>query len=341
MLPAAINQIIFKGTHNSYVCKIGSNDPPVMNHSPDKQMDEFGVWALELDVGVKTVNGLPTVLIGHDEPGDATCFIGPPFTLASMLRVIAGSAALQFRPVFLFFDVKTWTELDINATVAHAIADVRQIFPDRTIDLAEFFAQNQRYPTIPEIAGFAVVYAPGKASGMLQGTHADHCTSAAAVARSIATGQPVEGSDPNETYAPGSARVFRLDQYQADWTFDYSAPANPILVDFSSQSPRTVTDAGGDNWFCGDNPVDPLSERGQFQVVQRNHGTYAFPYKTVLEAVDRAKGIVPGQGRDDRRSGFGWTVLIRPGSYPGPLTIDIALILKKDDRFSGPVVLGR
>jgi hypothetical protein len=133
--------------------------------------------------------------------------------------------------------------------------------------------------------------------------------------------------------------VFRLDQYQADWTFNYAVPPNPLVVDLRSESPRRVSDAEGDNWFCGD-PFDPLSERGQFQVIQQPHGTYDFPYKVVQDAVDRAKGITPGRGPDNRRSGMGWTILIRPGRYPESLRIDIRVILKRDDRFSGPVVLG-
>ena len=41
-----IDQLIFKGTHNSYANR--GRQAPWMNHAPDKQIDDFGVWAIEL-----------------------------------------------------------------------------------------------------------------------------------------------------------------------------------------------------------------------------------------------------------------------------------------------------
>src|SRR5262249_30309560 len=152
------------------------------------------------------------------------------------------------------------------------IAAVKKAFDGNFIELQKFVDENNRYPRLAEIAGKAVVYFPGSSFGTLRGVHADHCVSRDQIEESIKNGNRLEGDDPNEDNPPGSGRFFRLDQYQADWPFDYGVPPNPLplVVDFDSQPPWTVVDAQGDNWFCGD-PFDPLSERGQFQVVQEAH----------------------------------------------------------------------
>lgn len=106
MHPTPINQLILKGTHNSYSCT--GEDTPAMNHPVDVQIDDFGVWALELDFGVKRKNGVPTALVGHDDEGQATCFMSQGFELVRLLSVIRGVKALQYRPVFIFFDIKPW-----------------------------------------------------------------------------------------------------------------------------------------------------------------------------------------------------------------------------------------
>ena len=77
--------------------------------------------------------------------------------------------------------------------------------------------------------------------------------------------------------------------------------------------------------------------------VVHQQGTYRFPYQTIGGAVTRAQGITPTGASCllPRRTGYGWTVLIKPGTYPEALTINIPLTLKKDERFVRDVVIGQ
>jgi len=46
-----------------------------MNHPPQVQIDNFGVWALELDFSIQIENGQPRAVVGHDGPDDeVTCW---------------------------------------------------------------------------------------------------------------------------------------------------------------------------------------------------------------------------------------------------------------------------
>ena len=66
-----IGSLILKGTHNSYQCH---GDPPNMGHLVNVQMDDFGVWGIELDIGfIRQADGQIVAVIGHDGPGDGVC----------------------------------------------------------------------------------------------------------------------------------------------------------------------------------------------------------------------------------------------------------------------------
>jgi len=242
-----------------------------------------------------------------------------------------GTLALKYRPVFINFDIKDWGLMDRAWRIA--IQDLESVFGrDNVIVLADYLRQTGgRFPTVsdPNMAGKAIVYSPNMD---LRGTHAGDCTSKGAVEFSIITGAPVE--EGGATCGSEGCRVFRLDQYQADWTFEYGVPPNPLVVDWAAQPPWTVLDSDGDDWDCDNGDV----WRGQ---VVHEQGTYRFPYKTLGRAVIRAQGTTPNGVQDARRAGYGWTVLMRPGTYPEMLTIHIPLTLKKDDRFAGSVVIGR
>ena len=348
-----IDQLIFKGTHNSYSC-VG-NDAPRMNHPLNKQIDDFGVWSLELDFSVVLEKDFQfRAIVGHDGPGDATCW---GYYFIDFIRMIrpktnpadAGSLALIYRPIFINFDIKTWGLTDRAFTIAQQ--DIESVFgKQNVIALEDFVTKNNRYPTVPELAGKAVIYAPNSTNS-LPGTWADRCTGPAKVAHAIETGDPLEDEDddarpcrrapaPNGAKAP--CRVLRLDQYQADWTFEYGVPPNPLVVDWTTQPPWTVMDSEGEGW--GPYQNGDVS-RGQ---IVHEQGTFRFPYKTIVKAIRRAEGKpskegepVPNATPDPRRAGYGWTVLIRPGNYPEKLVINVPLTLKKDDRFSGTVVIGR
>jgi hypothetical protein len=138
MPPLPINQLVFKGTHNSYQCTGGTS--PVMGHPPSVQIDDFGVWAVELDVGVSLGTGISTAVIGHDSPGDGVCS-GLSARLIDCLATMRDTFALRYRPVFIYFDIKDrtsgqWADLDPDPCNDHtqkyalAIQAVEQVFPD-------------------------------------------------------------------------------------------------------------------------------------------------------------------------------------------------------------------
>ncbi len=333
MQPLPVDQLIFKGTHNSYSCT--GEDTPAMLHSTDTQIDDFALWALELDYGVKVKNGIPVPLVGHDDEGHATCFMTGGFELVRLLRTIRNARALQYRPVFIFFDIKDWDEeFDRAFKLQLGIAAVNEAFDGNFIELKRVVEDSGRFPTVPELAGKAVLYFPNET---LRTSHADHCTSRESVENAIATGilfeeGPLGLPSPQEPCGSEGCRVLRIDQYQADWTFDYGVPPNPIVVDGTAQPPSVVRDARGDEWECRNGDVSHGEAVGE-------QGTFRFPYKTVGRGITRAEGTTPNGVRDLKRAGFGWTVLIRPGNYAESLRIDIPLTLKKDDRFDGSVVI--
>lgn len=78
-----LNQLVIKGTHNSYACCGGEsffgwdNSCPVMHNPPNEQMDDWNVWALELDFSTEILNGIPTLIVGHDGPSGEDSFTTP------------------------------------------------------------------------------------------------------------------------------------------------------------------------------------------------------------------------------------------------------------------------
>ena len=56
-----IDQLIFKGTHNSYANR--GRQAPWMNHAPAKQIDDFGVWSIELDYSIEVERGGPVAVV--------------------------------------------------------------------------------------------------------------------------------------------------------------------------------------------------------------------------------------------------------------------------------------
>jgi hypothetical protein len=254
--------------------------------------------------------------------------------------MIERTAALRYRPVFIAFDPKAWKGLpppDLgfspNDKIEAGKRALNEVFTrDGWIDLGEYIGAVGRYPTVPELAGKVVLYLPKDSAtpdGTLHGTWSDVCVTAEAVERSIQTGAKLF---PDGHSCPDYCRVFRLDQYQADWTFDYGVPPNPLMVDATARPPWSTQDADGDSWDC-DNGDTSHGE------VVHEHGTFRFPYTTIGRAIERAEGTTPHGARDPRRAGLGWTVLVKPGNYAENLTIDIPLTLKKDDTFDGTVLI--
>jgi hypothetical protein len=309
-----------------------------MNHPINVQIDDFGVWAIELDVGAinfdPNVRKPPDVLVGENGPGDKACFVPDPYYLESYFRQIKGARSLNYRPVLVYFDIKDWTESydnsagfnGIGAAVEWGVSIAESVF-DHVVVLSDLVSASG-YPTVRDVQpGTIIIYYPSPEyapkpnrnvedprRGTLQGITMGGCTSARAVEDAI-----------NKQ----NSRVILLDLYQADWTFDYGVPPNPIVV---SQFSWPIIDPVGDPWDCDG------GERSDERVIGQ-HGTFRFPYGTVGAAVDRAKAA--SHGFDSRRTGYGWTVLLKPGNYPESISIDIPLRLEKDPCSPGTVVIGR
>jgi hypothetical protein len=337
MNPKGINELIFKSTHNSYANDLGGlfgwGTPPGMNHPPAVQIDDFGVWGVELDVSLARINGVPTPFIGHNGEGHGTTW---SCSFESALIEIHDTMAIKFRPVFLNIDLKHWWDdhfdpADKGFTDADrikAIEDmIKKIFGNNWIYVSDFYTQYHRFPTIPELAGKLVL------PWGLAETWCDECTSKEAVENSITTGKRLfdKGND-----CQGGCRVFRLDQYQADWTFEFGVPPNPIIVDYSAKPPWKIKDSEGSSWVCDNGDTWRDQTVGE-------HGTFRFPYKTLEKAIRRAEGYtsVTHSNKDERRAGYGWTMLLKPGNYPEKIKIDIPLTLKKYEGIGGNVIIGR
>jgi hypothetical protein len=358
MQPKPIDQLIFKGTHNSYQCNSGDGnlDWPFMEHRPSVQIDDFGVWAVELDYGVQKKNGVPTALVGHDSPGHGACWFGSPspsspypYALKHFLTDIRSTKALKYRPVFIYYDIKDWGEGSLEEKFAVGLQDVQEVFQGHVCVLADYVQQHGRYPTLQEIVGQAVIYFPQQQFhpdsvppfiGTLRGTSADHCTNPTAVENSIRTGDPADdtGGRCGDKDKGEGCRVLRLDQYQSDWTFEYALPPNPLVVDATAPPTWTVRDTSSpecqecEAWdgscTIGSDPPDVWS--GQ---VVHQHGTYRFPYQTLGAAVNDAERAI-------LETGLSWTVLVRPGQYHEAITIAVPLTLEMESGLQGTAQIG-
>jgi hypothetical protein len=332
-----INQLMFKGTHNSYQCTGGTN--PIMNHPPDVQIDAFGGWGLELDVGVErdAVSGWVSV-VGHNGPGNGIC-AGWGFRLTDFLISIRDAKALNYRPVFIYLETKDgddWITADDSSQCndfrlkyAVALEAFSEVFPGRFIELYDFLNQRAgQHPTVAELVGKVIIYYP--LPQFSPGGAGAFCGGAPPFQGTLLS---TDYDDCQKTGFEGTApQVCRMDQYQADWTFDYGVPPNPLIVDSTATPPYPAPTAVGDDWDCDNGDV-------AYGEVVGEQGTYQFPYKSIGRAVTRAEGTTPNGVREPMRAGYGWTVLIKPGRYLESIRIDTPLILRKDDSLTGTVTI--
>jgi hypothetical protein len=333
-----VRELIFKGTHNSYQCH---GDTPNMGHLVDVQMDDFGVWGIELDIGFVNRNGRNTAVIGHNSAGDGVCLniqdIYPDLNanaLEGYFRLIKRARSFRYRPVVLFLDWKTsdrdgWSDIPCPNNDCNAFAKVATV---AVFGVANVLTADEAIgKSVPELAGKVIL-------GMTERFTGD-CTNRPSVEEWFLLDQ--------------NLNFFRIDQYQGDWTFDIAVPPNPLVVDSSADVQTVATGSIGESWFCVTEFFPPTPnctalgfpatcDFSNGQVVHEQ-GTYRFPYRTISGAVRRAQGTTPTGNASllPRRTGYGWTVLIVPGSYPESLVIDTPLTLKRIDGSFGVVVIGR
>jgi hypothetical protein len=361
--PLVLNQLVFKGTHNSYISSEGCDDiggicysvadAPWMNHDLRQQIDDFGGWTIELDFSVNEINHVARCQVGHDGVGNPAGFVPPPFFLTDYFRQITNAHALQYRPVFIYLEKKNFGDDKYDAPAKYfpvLEAELTAVFGDKVFGpsaLETFLNKNGgKYPTVPQLAGRIIpVSIPDDCETtkictnlIFRNEKVPLCSNSAPLGLGFLQPSHVndDGTSLNKvisSLSPGTGGIVRLDQYQADWTFNYGVPPNPIVVSNTAPAFQAVTDSVGQSWSCNGD-----ISRGN---IVGEHGTYRFPYRTVRAAVDRAAGITPDLPFEPIRTGYGWTVLLTPGKYPESVIINIPLTLKKDNALSGPVIIGR
>lgn len=310
-----LDELVFKCTHNSYDCS--------KDHPPEDQIDLYGVWGIELDFGIRVGERGPVAIIGHDGEGDGTCQAWGRL-LRGFLDRVARSRSRQYRPIFFFFDFKNWGDPPYDHESAQPLGlgvaehELMQAFEGKVVFLDEYYRRNNSFPTISSLAGHAITRIPRE----LPATWCNECNLTwQRVEQAIMDGAARLCNDHDPPARRGFCFI-RLDQFRADWTFKFGVPPNPIVVR-ASAPPTYFENDCGQLVFVGE------------------QGTFKFPYRTIDAGVLRAAGklgLVDNPTR--RRSGYGWTILITPGNYPGALEIRIPLTLKKDESHSGDVVIG-
>jgi hypothetical protein len=302
------DQLVLKGTHNSYASRdcdpmFGGNHCPVMHNAPCEQIDDWGVWAIELDFGFVQLPGYDDTVafVGHNGWEGCDTWADESWTgpLALYLKRIGETRALQYRPVVIKLDYKTWgidRYDDPNASGPAVESLLLKTFgADGVFGPGDLGAKP--WPTVRELSGKVIAF-----------------TCFGYSSRKVFGKAPLpEGGKPGYTnlnqvmlgIQSGSKIIF-LDQYQVSWTFDYAVPPNPLFV--SSNAPRlhSVRNQYGKDCFywCGSPPAcsDPANQGETFEAYQE--GTLRLPISHLTTALEKA---LPG-----------WTLLIKPGVYEAP-----------------------
>jgi hypothetical protein len=296
-----------------------------MHNSPAEQIDDWGVWAIELDFSIKAVNGVPRMIIGHDGPGSWT---EPSwgFFLRDFLESIKSTRSFAYRPVFVYFGKKdNWGDKtsDWVAVLGDTLID---IFGENNIFGPKKLASLKPWPTSPELKGKIIPIAiedRARKSDLIFLSEPGPMSRVDKLWESYVTPAKLA-----QVTAPG--KILAMDQYQHDWTYNESsnapsAPPNPLYVKANSPLLYLVRNTIGKRCSGPQFPCwDPTDPNCTFLVGQ--HGTFKFPYRTVSQAYNRAKNFP------------GWTILIKAGSYNETLVIDKPVTLEAD---GGTVTIGK
>lgn len=345
-----INTLTFKATHNSYACCGGTdflgdwdNSCPVMHNPPTEQMDDWGVWAFELDFDAVIEGGNTRFIVGHNGSQGEDTWTDPSWGkyLDDFLNAIHNSRSMQFRPVFIYFEKKKWanSSLPWNTLLDDLIESIwgrENIFGPDALK-----AQNCHWPTVTDLAGKIIPVAisinnNGATETGLHFLGDIQLTDCEQIQHGLKRVGPRDTfdkyTDATEMAAQrgeGQGVILASDQYQEDWSFILSSPPNPLFVQANALNEYDVVNAYGHHCFDGRYPcppctIDPTNVGIHFKVHQ--HGTFRFPYGTVSQAYDKARDF------------SGWTILINAGDYPETLIIDRPVTLKAD---GGTVIIGR
>lgn len=338
--PLPLNLLTFKGTHNSYACCGGKsgfpflekwdNSCPVIHDSPARQIDDWGVWALELDFGMVEVNGIERFVVGHNGPNDEDNWTDSDwgYFLTDFLVRINDTKALRYRPLFLYLQKESWDDKVPNwqSLLGDTLSG---IFGSENVFGNIRLAMEGHWPTVPELAGKVIPIlmskdSHGKANGAVASKifFLDTPTGITRVGPpngfdSYTNLQEMEAQKAKNFNGKGI--ILTSDQYQENWTFELAVPPNPLYVRKGISSSYSVINTIGHQ--CEGCVKDPADIDCSFIVNQQ--GTFRFPFRTVSQATKQAEP--------------GWTVLINAGRYRETLVIDKPVTLKAD---GGTVTIG-
>ena len=345
--PLPINLLKLKATHNSYGCAGHSsflgiesgNSCPVINNPPPEQIDDYGVWGLELDFSVKS--GVLT--IGHDGgTGRDNTWSDDSWgiTVEAYLRRIKSTRAFseKYRPIFIRFGKKCWG--DNNQLVPNN--DPNNWYQKlKTILINVFGRENifgkkehdsSGWLTIKDLGGKIIPWVglEYECSLSRQGELLNLNFRPPYTDDMLFWDDPVERvllkdgdnkSPQTRTDAIYNANrhytLISQDLYQFDWTFEGTAPPNPIYVVQNAPENISITNIFGDECDDGTDPRKPF--------IVHQQGTFKMPFDKVGESVNKAYA--------------GWTILMKAGNYNEKnLKISKPLTLKAD---GGTVIIGK
>jgi hypothetical protein len=368
MIPLPFNQLCFKGVHNSEM----QADPP------EVQIDNYGVWEIELDWNVvNDADGNPIACVGHDKAGKGLSSWalshyhtdplptsqGDPsvsdsdlihkFSLEYYLSKIKSTRAFQYRPVFIYLDKKNY---DNGWWVQWDGGDKKWDEPANFFPVLEDALQN-----VLGSGEESLIFGP-KALYDWQAVHPNGYPSIRDIAGKvlpIINTPYLDDLDPKHSPSNGSDLVFH----------DGLCPGNPSNeINFKETGGEGTTqpsDFQSYNIYRTDNyldawtykyvvPPNPIVVDMNAALDMPEYGTWMFPFRSVSKAIDRARALAsnypPASGLGvyysgyayvPAYSGYGWTILIKSGDYHERITIDIPLTLRKSsENLSKDVVIG-
>jgi hypothetical protein len=378
----SIDSLIFKGTHNSY--------ENVRHEPPWVQVDNYGVWAVEIDYSIpdaqrraanpvwQAPDGTPRAVVGHDGPGQDgngntnAIYGGPNYLLSDYLTALANTEAFTYRPLLLYLEKKDALHpglfgLPYRTDDTHPYqgsdaaydgrdnalklltlveGELTAAFPGRVFgpdNLADFHAENGRLPTAPELRGrvLAFAIAPAGFSTRLifregPGVPDDfHALRRGALAYGVGCGVPAELAldrvpVPGDTVAVYLSPIvdvpvnvtypntYRVNNFSSGWAWSYGVPPNPLIVDQDAAGGLvevTACNDDEDNRVTGSSPPE---------------GTRLLPYQDLGSALARVRGQTDRGMMGDAQRGYGFTILLSPGTYREKLVIDYPVVLLAD-----------
>jgi hypothetical protein len=332
--PQPINFLKLKATHNSYASSGHSsflgveygNSCPIINSPPPEQIDDYGVWGIELDFDIK----LGILTIGHDGGSGQNETWAPDswgITVEEYLRRVKETRAFKekYRPIFIRFGKKCWGD----SNQSNASNNPNNWFQKLKSMLVNVFgAENifgkaeqlqKGWLNVKELGGKIIPSTSGECDPEISNYFDDIIFWGEPVLRGLLEkgdnksptirNNAINSTNPNWT-------LISQDLHQNDWTFEGTAPPNPIYVVQNAPETYTIVNIFGDD--CSDG-----TDRGEPFIVHQQ-GTFKLPYDKIGESVDKALA--------------GWTILMKAGNYNEKIIISKALTLKAD---KGIVIIGR